>query len=328
MSDTRLSIFFSYSHADKPIARTLADGLKRAGVRVWIDEGELRAGDSIIERISNAISEVEFIVALISKDSISSKWCSKELALAVDEGLRQGHVRVLPLRIDDAEMPTALRDVFYIQVDSSNPEKSLERLIADAWFHYRQKHATAHHNDKFIPLSPKSLIDRRRLKRLKLALVARNADDMGWEAKITLVNDRSVPATEILFQAALEDSLNQLYIGYALGGIGELGPSAATWFYKLLTHPDDRVVLDAFNELAQVAFIMSPEMWDHMLDTLEEISRVGDWSVCRARLMAVVPKEGDSGDMLREVLAAAEELLPDDQIYNEQKLSGSKSSER
>ena len=45
-----LSVFLSYAHADRHIAHTLATALKEADIRVWIDEGELRAGDSIVER--------------------------------------------------------------------------------------------------------------------------------------------------------------------------------------------------------------------------------------------------------------------------------------
>jgi hypothetical protein len=45
-----VSVFFSYSHADKAVARKLASYLNDQGFRVWIDEGELAIGDSIIER--------------------------------------------------------------------------------------------------------------------------------------------------------------------------------------------------------------------------------------------------------------------------------------
>jgi predicted nucleotide-binding protein len=54
------SVFISYPHADEDLARALATVLQDRGVRIWIDEGELRVGDSIIERIATAIAEIDF----------------------------------------------------------------------------------------------------------------------------------------------------------------------------------------------------------------------------------------------------------------------------
>ncbi len=44
--DNELSVFLSYAHTDKLIAYAIASGLRDIGVRVWVDEGELRAGVS------------------------------------------------------------------------------------------------------------------------------------------------------------------------------------------------------------------------------------------------------------------------------------------
>lgn len=45
------STFISYAHEDQWLARELASGLRGAGCRVWIDEGELLIGDSLIQPI-------------------------------------------------------------------------------------------------------------------------------------------------------------------------------------------------------------------------------------------------------------------------------------
>ena len=68
------SVFISYSHADKQLARSLAGALERKGLGVWIDEGELQIGDSIIERIAQAIAEVEIFLVLVSESSRTSNW--------------------------------------------------------------------------------------------------------------------------------------------------------------------------------------------------------------------------------------------------------------
>jgi sRNA-binding protein len=124
------SIFISYSHADKELARALAGALRRRGLKVWIDEGELKVGDSLIERIATAIAEIDFFLALVSESSRSSNWCRKELALAVTGELGREGVKVLPVRVDGAEMPAALGDVFYLELTESNVEKVADQVAA------------------------------------------------------------------------------------------------------------------------------------------------------------------------------------------------------
>ena len=48
-------VFISHSHQDKPFARRLATDLAQASTDVWIDEVEIKIGDSLIARIQDAI---------------------------------------------------------------------------------------------------------------------------------------------------------------------------------------------------------------------------------------------------------------------------------
>jgi hypothetical protein len=125
------SIFISYSHADQALARALAETLRRLGFKVWIDEGELKVGDSLIERIATAIADIDFFLALVSESSVGSKWCRKELALAVTGELGREGVRVLPVQVDGAAMPPSLADVYYLKLDHSNVDE-VAQAVADA----------------------------------------------------------------------------------------------------------------------------------------------------------------------------------------------------
>lgn len=123
--------FISYSHADKPYATAIATGLEECGYRVWIDEGELRIGDSLVEAISAAIGQVDFLLALVSEASVTSNWCQKEVALAMTGEIDRQGITVLPCRIGDTPMPPALADKLYLSLDPARTELAIEALDRD-----------------------------------------------------------------------------------------------------------------------------------------------------------------------------------------------------
>ena len=134
------SVFISYSHEDRLIAEVVASGLTYRGHRVWIDQGELRVGDSLIERISEAVDEADFLVALVSGASLGSRWCQKELAIAMTGELSREHMpKVLPLQVGDVQMPAAVTDKYYLRVDIENPESVVPRLHDDIVSHGRSR---------------------------------------------------------------------------------------------------------------------------------------------------------------------------------------------
>lgn len=115
--DGRPGVFISYSHHDQEFVLALVAALKTQGVRVWIDQLELDIGDSLIGRLTEAIVEEDFVVAVVSEHSVDSGWCQKEVALAVTEGINNKQVKVLPVRLGDVEMPAALRDLVWGKAD-------------------------------------------------------------------------------------------------------------------------------------------------------------------------------------------------------------------
>lgn len=120
------SIFLSHSHSDKKIARQLAADLRAAGHNVWIDEAEINIGDSLIEKIRDGLDQVDFVAALISAASANSEWVKKELDIASNREIDEKRVIVLPLMIDNVDLPGFLRGKYY--GDFTAPEKYEESL--------------------------------------------------------------------------------------------------------------------------------------------------------------------------------------------------------
>ena len=133
--DAQASVFISYNHADRPVAQALAAGLKSRDYFVWLDEGELRVGDSLIERLAEAVSQVDFLLALVSKHSVRSAWCQREVALAMTDEVQGRVVKVMPLRIDDTPLPDTLRDKIYREVDRTRPDDVVAVVAADIVAH-------------------------------------------------------------------------------------------------------------------------------------------------------------------------------------------------
>lgn len=106
-------VFLSHAHEDKPFARRLAADLRNAGHSVWIDEAAINIGDSLIEKISAGLREVDFVAAVLSPASVESAWVNKELELASNREINEKRVIVLPLLISDVELPGFLQGKLY-----------------------------------------------------------------------------------------------------------------------------------------------------------------------------------------------------------------------
>jgi TIR domain len=124
------SVFLSHSSKDKPFVRALARKLEPYRIRVWLDAAELNIGDSLIEKISSVIDEVDLVLAVISENSVASSWVREELRLAMSDQIAGRRVKILPIRKDNAPVPRFLRGRLY--GDFTNPyrrQKGLEPLV-------------------------------------------------------------------------------------------------------------------------------------------------------------------------------------------------------
>jgi hypothetical protein len=106
-------IFISYSHSDKAFANKLAANLVKQNAHVWIDSWELNVGDSLIQRIQEAIQESSALLVILSKASIQSEWCKKELNAGLVRELEEKKVLVLPVLAENCEIPIFLKEKMY-----------------------------------------------------------------------------------------------------------------------------------------------------------------------------------------------------------------------
>ena len=108
-----MPIFISYSHSDELIVNKLAANLVKHNANVWVDTWELSVGDSIINRVQEAIQESSALLIILSKASVQSEWCKKELSAGLMRELDEKRVVVLPVLVEDCNIPTFLREKMY-----------------------------------------------------------------------------------------------------------------------------------------------------------------------------------------------------------------------
>src|SRR4051812_22175804 len=104
-----MPIFISYSHGDKAFVDRLAMQLVRRNVNIWLDRWELSVGDSLIDKIQEAVNGASALLVILSKASVTSEWCKKELSAGLLRELEEKRVVVMPVMLEDCEVPIFAR---------------------------------------------------------------------------------------------------------------------------------------------------------------------------------------------------------------------------
>lgn len=107
-------IFISHSSADKTFVRGLAVDLAAIGHQPWVDEWEILAGESIVERVGVGIEDADFMIVVLSKSAVSSQWVENEWQAKYWAEINVKRVLVIPIVVDDCIVPTLLRAKKYV----------------------------------------------------------------------------------------------------------------------------------------------------------------------------------------------------------------------
>lgn len=108
-----MPVFVSYNREDSAFVDKLAARLVMLRHSLWIDRWEMNIGDSLITKIQSALTESDAMLVILSRRSVASEWCRKELNSGLMRELEEKRVLVLPCIIDDCEIPLFLREKLY-----------------------------------------------------------------------------------------------------------------------------------------------------------------------------------------------------------------------
>ena len=102
-----MTIFISYSHENKDFVDLLAAHLVKNKAHVWVDTWELKVGDSLIQKVQEALTDSSALLVILSKSSVESEWCKKELSAGLIRELeeKKGYIKVVLYKVTKVQIP-------------------------------------------------------------------------------------------------------------------------------------------------------------------------------------------------------------------------------
>jgi hypothetical protein len=136
MPDTKnrpLRVFLCHASDDKPAVRELYRQLSAEGwMDVWLDEEKLLPGQDWDMEIEKAVEAADAVVVCLSNNSVTKEgYVQKELRFALEIALTKPEetIFVIPLRLDDCQIPRRLRIYQYVDYFPKGSRKwAYERL--------------------------------------------------------------------------------------------------------------------------------------------------------------------------------------------------------
>lgn len=117
-------IFISYSRKDMDFVRKLAGDLEKAGYDVWWDISDLRGGDDWVRQIPEAIRLSQFVLVILTPDSVESEWVRKEYTQALS--LRK---KIIPIMLVPGAVPFALNTINFINFARGEYTDNYKKLL-------------------------------------------------------------------------------------------------------------------------------------------------------------------------------------------------------
>jgi CheY-like chemotaxis protein len=127
-----MKLFLSYSRQNEDAAQRLFSELQSREVYVWFDRETLLPGQDWQSAITKAISESDTVLLLLSSQSVDRRgYFQKEMRLALDvlKTIPDGHIYLLPVRLDNCRIPDPLGPIHYVDL-FPNYEVGLRKVVS------------------------------------------------------------------------------------------------------------------------------------------------------------------------------------------------------
>lgn len=212
------------SHASEDKSRFVVDFARRLrenGVDAWLDQWEMKPGDSLVDKIfEEGLKDARAVIVVLSKCSVQKPWVREELNASVVSRISRG-TRLIPVVIDDCEVPESLRSTVWQRVDDVNDYgESLQRILS-AIFDVNDKPTIGKTPARFggaAPLIPGlSRVDDLALRVIAGLVIDEDLGLVQWDRLRTEASLQHVPQQELLDCLEILEQHYFIKIGRVLG---------------------------------------------------------------------------------------------------------------
>ncbi len=118
--------FVCYAREDQSFVRELASELKAKGIRVWVDQLDIRVGENWDKKIDEALYGCNQFLIVLSPTAVDSTEVRGELRTALDE-----NKRIVPVIYQTCRVPRQLRSIQHIDFSSTDLKNAelLQQLL-------------------------------------------------------------------------------------------------------------------------------------------------------------------------------------------------------
>ena len=97
-------IFISHSSLNADFVGELRIQLENFGLKTWVDCRELVGGQKLAQEIEQAIDKASYLIAVISPQTVNSKWVRKEIKYALAKQKHDNAFTIIPLLLPGIEI--------------------------------------------------------------------------------------------------------------------------------------------------------------------------------------------------------------------------------
>ena len=132
-STETFDVALSFAGEDRAKANALATALKNNGLRVFYDDFEKSKlwGEDLYSYLSDLYRfRATYCVMFLSQYYARKLWTNHEREAAQERAFRDNRTYILPIRIDDTEIPGILATVGYLRWEDEGPESIVQLIIS------------------------------------------------------------------------------------------------------------------------------------------------------------------------------------------------------
>ncbi|MEN6584258.1 MAG: TIR domain-containing protein [Armatimonadota bacterium] len=122
-------VFISHSTKDHKIVLRLANNLRKNGVRVWLDDWEMKPGSGLIRKIDEGLAKSRWLLVVHSSNYVESKWCEPEWQAMVGSFIENQSWRVLIITLDNTPISPLLSIPFRLKNNWKSVYKALQPYV-------------------------------------------------------------------------------------------------------------------------------------------------------------------------------------------------------